>query len=104
MSVDDEAHGLVGDAFQRYLNLFGQGGVLVVDDHDAIIANGCTNVSASTFQHIDVAGHSRDLHLYFADVLVLSGDQAAGKHSGDKKNPDLAHDSPRLQFDHGQTF
>lgn len=39
MRVDDEADRLIGNAFERLLNSFRQRSVLVVDDHDAIIAH-----------------------------------------------------------------
>ena len=79
VGVDDEPHRLIRDAFQRGLNLVSQRGVLVVDDHDAVIAYRSANVAASTLQHINVAGHFRDLHLYFAEVVVLSRGPAAGE-------------------------
>ena len=53
--VDDEPHGLVGDAFQRGLNPFGQRGALVVNEQDGVITHGGANVSASAFEHVDVA-------------------------------------------------
>jgi hypothetical protein len=66
--VNDEPHGLVGDAFQRGLNLFGQRGALVVDEQDVGIAHGGADVSASGFEHVDVAGDFADLDLDFMSV------------------------------------
>lgn len=70
--VDDEPHRLVVDAFQRGLNLFGQRGALVVNQQDAVIADGSADVSASAFEHVDIAGDFADLDLDLAEVLVLS--------------------------------
>ena len=47
--VDDEPHRLVGDALQRGLNLVGQRGVLIVDDHDAVVADRRADVSSRAF-------------------------------------------------------
>ena len=77
--VDDEAHRLVGDALQRGLNLVRQRRVLVVDDHDAVLADGRADVAARALQHVDVAGDLGDLDLHFAEVLVLSRGQAESK-------------------------
>src|SRR5579863_450551 len=71
--VDDEPHRPVGDAFQRGLNLFGQWGVLVVDKHDAVIADAGADVSAHAFKHVDVAGDFTDFDFDFTEVLVLCG-------------------------------
>jgi hypothetical protein len=51
------------------------------------------------FQHVNVAGHFRDLPLNFAEILVLSADQAAGKHTGSNENPQFASVVSQLHFD-----
>lgn len=91
--IDDETDGLISDTFQCSLNLLGQPGVLIVDED--VVADGRSNVSRSlAFQHVNVAGHFRDVELNFAQILVLSADvlsadQAAGKPTGSKENPNL---------------
>src|SRR5580700_2417167 len=96
VGVDDETHRLVGDAFQRVLNLVGQRGVLVIDDDDAVVADRRANVSARALQHVNIASHSRDLHLHFAEVLFLSGSQGTGEQTGGKKGRHFTHDRPRF--------
>ncbi|HXO33568.1 MAG TPA: hypothetical protein VN901_14550 [Candidatus Acidoferrales bacterium] len=56
--------------------------------------------------HVNVAGHFRDLELNFAEILVLSADQAAGRHTGSKEDPQFASVVSQLYFDfaHGLTF
>src|SRR5947209_3983600 len=71
VSVDDKADGLVGNAFQSGLNFLCQRGVLIVDHDNSVIANGGADVAAGAFEHVDVSGDFRDLHLHFAEVLVL---------------------------------
>jgi hypothetical protein len=49
------------------MHLLGQRGVL--DDDDAVVADGRSNVSrTAAFQHVNVAGHFRDLPLNFAEI------------------------------------
>src|SRR5580704_18127726 len=86
VGIDDKAHRLVSDAFQRRLDFVGQGSVLVVDDYDAVVADRSSDVSAGTLDHIDVAGNLCDLHRDFTEVLVLSGGQDGGKKAGGKKD------------------
>ncbi len=74
--VDDEPHRLVGDAFQRRLNFLGERGVLIVDNHNSIVPDRCANVPSRAFQHVNVAGHLGDLHLDFAEILLLRRSQA----------------------------
>ena len=71
MRVDDEPHRLVGDALQRRLNLVGQRCVLIIDNHDAVFADGRADVSSRAFQHVNASGHLRDLDLDLAEILVL---------------------------------
>jgi hypothetical protein len=80
------------------MHLLGQRGVL--DDDDAVVADGRSNVSrTAAFQHVNVAGHFRDLPLNFAEILVLSADQAAGKQTGSQENPQFASVVSQLHFD-----
>src|SRR6516162_7521166 len=76
MRVDDKPHRLVGDSqvFERPLNLLGQWGKLVVDDHDPVFSDRSGNISALPFKHIDVAGDLGHLDLDFRKILVLSFD------------------------------
>src|ERR1700688_1941134 len=78
--VDDESHRFVCDALQRGLNLIGQGSVLVVDDHNTIIAHGPSNVPAAIpFKHVHFSRHSGYRYLNFAEILVLTGGEGAGE-------------------------
>src|SRR5271166_6305697 len=73
--IDDEAYGPVSDAFQRGLNSVGQRGVLVVDDHDAVIANRCTDIpGAISLQHVHISANLRDPYLHLAEIFVLGGE------------------------------
>ena len=76
MRVDDKPHRLVGDfqVFERPLNLLGQWGKLVVDDHDPVFSDRSGNISALAFKHVDVAGNLGHLDLDFRKILVLSFD------------------------------
>jgi hypothetical protein len=71
--VDDESHRLVGYPLERCLNLVGQRRVLIVDNHDPVVAHRRANVPARALQHVDVPGHFGDLDLNLAEVLFLSG-------------------------------
>jgi hypothetical protein len=72
MRVDDEAHRLVGNAFESLLNSFCERSVLIVNDHNAIIANRSANVAPGPGEHVNVAGDCRDFDLHLAEVLILS--------------------------------
>jgi len=67
-----KAYWLVPKYSQGRLDFLRQGSILVIHDDDAVFSDGSANVAACAFQHIDVAGHFRDLHLDFAEILVLA--------------------------------
>src|SRR5208283_4933682 len=81
MRVDDEAHRLVGNALERLLNSFRQRCVLIVDNHDAVIADRSANVASRSHQHINTAGDFRDFDLNFAEVMILSKAKASRETS-----------------------
>ena len=92
--VDDEADGLVGDALQRGLNLIGQWSVLIVDDHDTVLADGGADVSASALEHVDVSRDFRDFDLNLAEVFVLRGRTDGGDEQCGEKKREFAHARP----------
>jgi hypothetical protein len=79
VGIDDEPHRLIRNALERSLNSLGQGSVLVVDHNNPVLSYRCPDVAAFAFQHVNSAGHFRDLHLDFAEVLILAGGLGAGK-------------------------
>src|SRR5262244_2017297 len=70
--IDDKAHGLIADPLQRSLNSVRQRRILIVDYDDSVLANGCSDISARSLQHVHIASHFCDLDLYFAEVVILS--------------------------------
>jgi hypothetical protein len=89
VGVDNEAHRLVGDAFERRLNLIGQGSVLIIHDDDSILPDrGADIAGIVSFQHVDAAGDLGHFHLDFAEVLILGNCEYAYEH--DRKT-NLAH-------------
>jgi len=93
MRVDDEAHRLVGNAFERLLDSFGQRRVLIVDHHDAVIADRSPDVAARPLEHVDVAGNFRDFDLNFAEVPVLREAQARRETSNYRDTKCVVHKS-----------
>jgi len=83
VGVDDEADRLVGDfeIFERGLDFFGEGSEFVVDDDDAVFADGCGDVAALAFEHVDVAGNFGDLDLDLGPIRLffLSGGESREK-------------------------
>lgn len=62
----------------RVLDFRNERGVLVVDDHDAVVTNRDADVAAGTLQHVHRAGDLDDFDLDFAEVLGL-GRQVQGE-------------------------
>jgi hypothetical protein len=77
---------------------------LIVNDYDAVVANRRADIPSSTLQDVDVTGHLCDLHLDFAEVLVLSGVRTESKNASGKKNPHSGHDRPQFILTTAQTF
>jgi len=90
--IDDEANGLVGDAFERRLDLVGEGSVLVVDDHNTVITHGRGDIATSAFEHVDVAGNLGDFNLNLAVVLILreSNGGENGKGEGNRESSQMS--------------
>jgi membrane associated rhomboid family serine protease len=68
MRVEHEAHGLVGNVFEGRPNLRRQRRELIVDDHDAVLADRHADVSALALEHVNVA----------RDLLGLDHDRGEG--------------------------
>src|SRR3954454_25275474 len=69
--VQDEAHRLIGDPFERGLDLGSQRSELVVNNDDAIVTDGTPDISARPAQHVDAIGDLLSFNLNFAEVLLL---------------------------------
>lgn len=93
MRVDDEAHRLVGNALERRLNFVSERSVLIVNDHDAVIANGGANVASGAHQHVNIARDFRNFDLHFAEVLLLSQAEARREASEYRNARSSAHRS-----------
>jgi len=63
--VENEAQFLVGYAFEGGPDLVSQRRKLIVDDQKAIVTNRDADVSAGAFEHVNIAGNFRRLHLHF---------------------------------------
>src|SRR5262249_6262067 len=92
--IDDEFEFALAQLFQGGFDLVGQRRELIINDQDAVRADRYSDVSAGTFQHIDVAGDHRGLYLDFGKILPLS-EGKAGKQAQGKQNRD-GFDSHRL--------
>jgi len=81
MRVDDEPEGLFGDFLQSRFNLRSQRSKLVVNDHDAILADRNTNIPAGAFEHVDIAGDFGGFDLDVAEVLLGGSRELGAKQS-----------------------
>jgi hypothetical protein len=70
--VDHETHRLIGDGFQCGANLIGERRVLIIDDDNAVFADGSTDVAALTFQHINAAGNVCHFDLHVRELVLMS--------------------------------
>jgi hypothetical protein len=84
--VDDEAHRLFGDAFQCGLNLLRERSILIIHNHNAVVADRRANVPSRALEHVHVAGHFRDLDLHFAEILVLSHSHSRNEEQTSRQN------------------
>ena len=57
-------------ALERCPDLVGEWRKLIVDDQNAIVADGDADISARAFEHVNVAGNLRRLHLDFRIVSL----------------------------------
>jgi hypothetical protein len=71
MRVDNEAHRLVGNAFKRLLNSPRQRSVLIIHDHNPVIANRRANVASCPRKHVNISRYFRNFDLHLAEVLIL---------------------------------
>jgi hypothetical protein len=92
--IDDEAQRLVGEALERGADLVGERRELVVDDHDAVLADRCSDVAARTFQHVHAARDLRDLDLDLAEILLLGacGARDSGQRTEQHGANPIVHD------------
>ena len=70
MRVQHEPQRLVGDALKSCLDFRSKRRILVVDDHDAVVACRDANISSSSLQHVNRAGNFLHLDLNFAEILL----------------------------------
>ena len=89
--IDNEAHRLVRNAFERCSNLIRQRSKLIVNDHDAVVSYGSADVAPGPLQHVYVARNLCDLHLYLAEVLILSSGHKGKQNQRDREDPGVTH-------------
>jgi hypothetical protein len=94
VGVDDETDRLVGNSLERRLNPVGQRCVLIINYDYAIFTDGCSDVSACSFQHVNGTGDFGDFDLYFAEVLLLGCRQRATEQQCHNKQQCFAHSRP----------
>jgi len=80
--VQNELDRLIGDAFQRFLDLWRQRRELVIDDHDAVFADRDADVASRSLQHIHGSGDLLDLDLHFAEITFLSDERHSEEGQG----------------------
>ncbi|HSS98287.1 MAG TPA: hypothetical protein VLK33_14710 [Terriglobales bacterium] len=80
---------LICYSLKRSFDLVRQRRELVINDDDAVVPYGSTNVATVPFQHVHIACNLSHLHLYFAEIVVLSecGERKANKYNGEKQFP-----------------
>ena len=75
VSVQNEVQFLIGNTFERGPDLVGEWRKLIVNNQKPIITNRHADISTRAFEHVDVAGNFRGLHLHFGKVgLRWAGD------------------------------
>ena len=82
MSVQDKLQFAVTKRFQCCLDFVGEWSKLIVNDQDSIGTYGHSNVSAGTFEHINITGNFCDFDFDLGEILgvSLSSKQADDQH------------------------
>ena len=89
MSIQDELQFLVGNSSERGADLVGQWRKLIVNNQKPIFTNRDADISTRAFEHVDVAGNFRCLHLNFRKVSLRL--RARSKDTQNRQQEKLLH-------------
>ena len=73
MCVEHESNGFGTDGCNGSFDLFRQGGVLIVDQKDAIFTCRNANVSAGPHQHVNALGHPYGFDFNLVEIFLAQG-------------------------------